>query len=69
MLTEIVSLNKTPDDNHFSYEDMGLLSLHFYLCVGMTTLLALMIKQYYHFFMDFDRYIAPHPIMIYALGS
>ena len=44
VMTEVVSLN--PDGNHFSYEDMGLLSLHCYLAVGMSLLFGLTIKQY-----------------------
>ena len=44
VLTEVIMLNQTPDDNHFSYEDMGLLSLHCYLSIGMIVLFCLMIK-------------------------
>ena len=69
VLTEIVSLNQTPGDNHFSYEDMGLLSLHCYMLVGMALLFALMIKLYVAYYYDHDKLMSPHPIMIYALGS
>ena len=41
MLTELTILN---GESHFSYEDMGLLSLHIYLSIGMSLLFALMIK-------------------------
>ena len=67
VLTEVVMLNE--DNNHFSYEDIGLLKLHFFLAIGMTLLFGLMIKQYITYYYENDRYISPHPIMIYALGA
>ena len=66
VLTELTILN---GDNHFSYEDMGLLSLHVYMSIGMTLLFGLMIKQYIAYYQDFERLLSPHPIMIYSLGA
>ena len=69
VLTEIVLLNKTPDENHFSYEDMGLLSLHYYMLISMMLLFGLIIKQYIAYYYDFDKLLSPHPIMIYSVGT
>jgi len=66
-MTEVISMN--PGYDHFSYEDMGLLSLNFYLALAMFGLFALTVQSYWKYYKDFDRLISPHPIMIYALGA
>ena len=56
-------------NNEFSYEDQGLLRLYGILFVLLGSLFLLLIRAFYKFFKLEGKWMAPHPIMIYALAA
>jgi len=73
VLTEFELMNHNLDNpallDHFTYEDMGLLSLHTYLFVFSLILSLLLIRDYTKFIVKHDRWMSPHPILILALSA
>ena len=55
--------------NHFSYEDMGSLNLYTVLFILLGCLFGLMINSFIKFYRSEKKWMAPHPIMIYALSA
>jgi len=53
--------------NEFSYEDQGLLQLHFVLFLFLGALYCLMIRAFGKFYRTEHTWAAPHPIIIVGL--
>ena len=53
--------------NHFSYEDKGLLTLYFILFLLMGSLALYMLHTFYKYWKIERKWLAPHPVSVYAL--
>lgn len=55
--------------NEFSYEDQGLLWLNGILFLLLGSLFGLLTRAFFKFFKMEGKWMAPHPIMLYALSA
>ena len=67
----MTKVNITTDKftNEFSYEDIGSLRLYSVLFFLLGGLFCLMINTFRKFYKVEKKWMAPHPIMIYALAA
>jgi hypothetical protein len=65
VLTEIKMIGA--DNTQFSYEDVGLLSLHVYLFLMTGAIAVHLIREYTKYMKEFEKMMSPHPIMLFAV--
>lgn len=67
VLSEITMMNKIDNElTHFSYEDIGLLRLNLILFLVLATILYQLWTDYRRQVRQTERYLSPHPIMIFS---
>ena len=66
-LQHTIILRTNNGNNEFSYEDVGLLSLYGMLFVLLGGLAVAMVFSFYKFWLLEGKWLAPHPISVYAL--
>ena len=64
-----VSITTDKGTNEFSFEDIGLLQLHGVLFFALLLVFGLLGKSFYKFFQEEGKWLAPHPVMLYALSA
>ena len=64
-----VEMTTDKGQNQFSYEDMGSLRLYTMLFVLLGALFGMMIRTFVNFYRVEKKWMAPHPILIYALSA